>query len=133
MSASNIDEALTPLAQKMSHHANDILDLREAAISRDDPGRCLSCYFKLLSYSQNTSHDTITPLRKWLEQHLEVVAIDHDDGLKELERMPLHLNADRMESYCQQVITSFREDRSYQHLADIELSLQFRRETVASA
>jgi hypothetical protein len=131
MSANNIDEALIPIARKMSHYADDILDLREAAVVGADPGRCLSCYFKLLSYSQNTGQDIVTPLRTWLEQHLEVVATDND--LKELERMPLKLDAVRMESYCRQVMSLFRADRCYQDVEYIELSLQFRDKSGSAA
>ena len=126
MLAIDIDEALTPIAREMSHRADDILELRDAARFRSDPGRCLSCYFKLLSNSTQSSAKAATPLRRWLEQHLEVVA--KDGYMRELERVPLSLDADEIEEYCQQIITTFQEDRSYQHISDIELSFQFRQD-----
>jgi len=48
--------------------------------------------------------------------------------MRELERVPLSLDADEIEEYCQQIITTFQEDRSYQHISDIELSFQFRQD-----
>jgi len=131
MTAQPIDHVLTPIAREMSHRADDILDLRDAAIRRDDPGRCLSCYFRLLAGARSGDAETTTPLRKWLEQHLEIVA--HDAGLqKELERLPLHLELDSIEGYCQRMMQAFREDRAYQHLPLIELSFQFKEASSAA-
>ncbi len=122
----NIDAVLSPIAREMSHRADDILDLREAAITRNDPGRCLSCYYRLLSNSRHSSVESTTPLRHWLEQHLEIVA--KDKGLNELERLPVRLDSDSIEVYCKEIISVFRHDRDYQHIPNIELSFQFKGE-----
>ena len=127
MGRTNFDKALFPIARELSHCADEILDLREAALRRDDPGRCLSCYFKILGGSRHSMGHITTPLRQWLEQHLEVVA--HGSSQSELERLPIQLpseGSDGLEVFCRQIMANFREDRTYQDLAKIELSFQFK-------
>lgn len=119
-----IDKLLAPIAQKMLNKSNDILDLREAVLVFQDPGLCLSCYFKLLENSKGSSIRATTPLKKWLESHLEVVAVD--DKLNELERVPVQLETADFEQYCRGLISTFRNDRGYQHISNIELSVQFK-------
>ncbi|NBB79759.1 MAG: hypothetical protein GVY36_09980 [Verrucomicrobia bacterium] len=119
-----IDTVLSPIAREMSHRADAILDLREAAARRSDPGRCISCYFKLLAGTRADIKPIATPLRQWLEAHLEVVA--RDPNLQELERIPIRLETDGIEAYCQQVMEEFRYDRGYQDIPTIELSFQFK-------
>lgn len=119
-----IDTVLSPIAREMSHRADAILDLREAAAQRNDPGRCISCYFKLLAGARPDIKPVATPLRQWLEAHLEVVA--RAPNLQELERIPIRLETDGIEAYCQQIMEEFRYDRVYQDLPMIELSFQFK-------
>jgi hypothetical protein len=126
-----IDAVLSPIAREMRHRADAILDLREAAARRNDPGRCISCYFKLLAGARPDIKPAATPLRRWLEAHLEVVA--RDPNLRELERIPIHLETDGMETYCQQIMDQFRYDRGYQDLPSIELSFQFKEAAAATA
>lgn len=123
-----IDTVLSPLAREMSHRADEILDLREAALRRENPGRCVSCYFKLLAGEGNRC--VTTPLRLWLEQHMEVVACDPAQG--ELERLPLQLDTEDIMGYCQQVMQDIRHDRSYAGHSAIELTFQFKSLPVAS-
>jgi hypothetical protein len=133
MSSSNFDKVLFPIARELSHCADEILDLREAALQRNDPGRCLSCYFKILGSSQQTTAHFTSPLRQWLEQHLEVVACGPSQS--ELERLPIQLppeHSDGIEAFCRQIMTAFREDRSYQNLPEIELSFQFKQDSSAA-
>ncbi|MFQ3270304.1 MAG: hypothetical protein ACI9A1_000618 [Lentimonas sp.] len=127
MSSSDFDKVLFPIARELSHCADEILDLREAALQRNDPGRCLSCYFKILGGSRHTTAHLTNPLRQWLEQHLEVVACG--PSLSELERLPIQLPPEAsvgIEAFCRQIMTAFREDRTYQNLPLIELSFQFK-------
>jgi hypothetical protein len=126
----DIDAALVPITRELQHWADEILDLREAAVRRLDPGRCISCYFKLLAGSRPGDKPVTTPLRLWLEQHLEVVA--RDSGQRELERLPVHLETEDIEAYCQQVMADFRYDRDYAHLPTIELAFQFKETDNAS-
>ena len=124
MSRPEIDQILVPIAQHLSHRTNDILDLREAATQRNDPGHCVSCYFKLLGGSPSNAQRATTPLRLWLEKHLEVVA--RDPNQRELERIPVNLQTTSIESYCDQVMRVFREDRVYHDIPTIRLSFQFK-------
>lgn len=119
-----IDSLLSPIAREMRHRADAILDLREAAVRRTDPGLCISCYFKLLAGTRPDFKPVTTPLRQWLEAHLEVVA--RDPNLQELERIPIHLETNGIEAYCQQIMDQFRYDRGYQDLPTIELSFRFK-------
>ena len=124
MNSLEIDQILLPITQELSHRADDILDLREAATRQNNPGRCISCYFKLLAYSRPEAKPATTPLRQWLEQHLEVVA--HDPEQQVLERLPVKLGTDDMEDYCQGIINKMRYDRGYQSLLSIDLSFAFK-------
>jgi hypothetical protein len=127
MLCSDFDKVLFPIARELSHCADEILDLREAALRRNDPGRCLSCYFKILVGSSQAAAHITTPLRMWLEQHLEVVACA--PSRSELERLPIQLppvQADGIEGFCRQIMSNFREDRTYQDLPKIELSFRFK-------
>jgi hypothetical protein len=126
MNRLELDQILRPIAQNLSHHADEILDLREAAIKENNPGRCISCYYKLLADPRPESKPITTPLRRWLEQHLEVVA--HDPAQQVLERLPVKLSSDDLEDYCQQVINEIRYDRGYHSLLSIDLSFAFKEE-----
>lgn len=126
MNTLEFDQILIPIAAEQSHRANEILELREAALRHHDPGRCISCYFKLLAGSRSGSKQTTTPLRRWLEQHLVVVARNSASPLQELERLPVQLKTDDIEGYCQQVMDAFRYDRSYQDIPSIELTFRFK-------
>jgi hypothetical protein len=126
----DIDTVLSPIARELSHRADTILDLREAAAQRSDPGMCISCYFKLLASAHPHIKPVATPLREWLEAHLEVVA--RDSNLRELERVPIQLETDEMEAYCHRIMNEFRYDRAYQDAPMIELSFRFK-EPLATA
>lgn len=127
-----IDTVLSPVARELSDRADAILDLREAAARRNDPGRCIQCYFKLLAGARPHVKPVATPLRQWLESHLEVVA--RDANARELERIPVRLEtgeSDGIEAYCESVMNCFRYDRGYQDLPMIELSFRFRESAAA--
>ena len=124
MSPLEFDQILVPIAQQLSHRANEILDLREAATQRNDPGHCVSCYFKLLGGSQGSTQQATTPLRLWLEKHLEVVA--RDPNQRELQRIPVDLQSDSIGGYCDQVMRAFHENHVYHNIPAIKLSFQFK-------
>lgn len=130
MKAPRIDEVLGPVAQQAGPvAANSLLDLREAALSQRDAGKCLQCYFRI--YGRVASRDgkePIHPLRRWLENHVEVVAKDHQ--ARELERLPLSLHNESLEEFCQEMMREFRQNRCYGGPA-IELSLAFKETTAA--
>jgi hypothetical protein len=78
----------------------------------------------LLAGARPESRPAATPLRQWLEQHLEVVA--RDPNRHELERLPIDLETDGMEDYCRRIMDTFRFDRGYADLPTIELSFEFK-------
>lgn len=135
MSHSEFDKVLFPVARELSYCADDILELRDAALRRDDPSRCLSCYFKILGGARLTAvHHVTTPLRQWLEQHLEVVARDLSLCC-ELERLSIQLlpeQSNGIEGFCRQIMNAFREDRVYQHIPEIELTFQFKQNSAVA-
>ena len=120
--ANGIDHLLAPVAESFKHAADDILDLREAVLSRSDPGDCVDCYFKIFNIAKAEDPTPLQQLRSWLEQHLVVVA--RDDEARELERLPISLHHEDLESFCREVMNEFRDNRSYSN-ALIELSLHF--------
>jgi len=106
---SEVDCLLAPLATKLAHRADELLDLRECARSRTEAGRCLKCYFRL--YEQASSEAQLKPLRDWLEKNIEVVASDEEK--KMLERLPLSLEERELEALCWRFIHEFRDNRAY--------------------
>ncbi len=130
---SNFDQLLAPIAQPLRAQADTLLDLRDAATEHPHPGRCISCYFRLLENAPEKATAQLTPLRRWLEEHVEIVALDgqHDD--RELEVFPLELGgADNLEACCRGTIRTVLHDRAF--TATDRIAMQFRfRNSVAAA
>lgn len=127
---SEIDQLLAGISDRLAHQADTLLDLREAVAYAPHPGRCVSCYFKLLESSPATAHPHLTSLRRWLETRIEIAATGDRGDL--LEVLPLDLNevAD-LEACCRRTIDLFFEDRSYLDSQQIGLRFRFRAETAA--
>lgn len=124
-----IDDALGPIARAMPSKADLILDIRAAARERKHPGSCVRCFFQLAASARQTG--SLEPLRAWLEQNIQVVAhgvekVDStDEEKRELERLPLVLDGDTLENYCQDLLERFHHDRAYS--ADrVEMEFQYR-------
>jgi len=117
-----IDEVLGPVAEVCRDAADELLDLRAAVLGRSDPGNCVSCYFRIFEVLGRGDVERLKQLRRWLEGNLVVVARDGSE--RELERIPVSLHQEDMESFCREMMLEFRENRCY---ADerIELSLDF--------
>lgn len=116
-----IDAIIAPIATNVRTCADEILSLREAVLAGAQPGTCVACYFKILGVAARHRREAVvTPLRQWLEQHLEVVAQNEADTV--LERFPVVLDEADLESYCQGVMRTFHFDRSYEIQS---LSLRF--------
>ncbi len=128
MTTEQLDAALGPVAAKDGGLADSLLDLREAALRRQDAGQCLKCYFRIHGRAAEKGEGALTPLRTWLETHLEVVARDHEE--QELERVPLSLHSASLDDFCQEMLREFRENRCYAH-PSIELSLAFKSTSAA--
>ena len=123
-----IDHLLAPVAKACRHVSNEILDLREAVMTRSNPGDCVNCYFKIYDVLAHQNQSALTHLRQWLEKHLIVIA--KDEEARVLERLPISLHHSDMESFCHEVMEEFRMNRSYANTL-IELSLHFSEESAA--
>jgi len=126
----SIDPALRILAPVASRWADDLLDLRDAALTAGNPGTCVRCYYAIYGRIADRWEDKVLPLRRWLENHVEIVAKDELDN--ELERLPISLNGRDLESYCEEMMMEFRENRAYPSDA-IRLSFRFRDGIAAAA
>ena len=115
------DQILRPLSQRFFREADSILDLRGAALTRQHPGRCVQCYFKLYGIAAADSESLLRPLKIWIESNIEVIAKDGHEQI--LEQLPLRLDAPGLEAYCQEVIHEFRTNRVY---PSQNLTLEFR-------
>ncbi|MBC2593603.1 hypothetical protein H5P28_04940 [Ruficoccus amylovorans] len=129
MSAQFLHDVLVPLSDAFYKQADAILDLREYALSKQNPGRCVSCYFKLFSAARGDKVRRLQALRKWLETNLVVVARDEQDRL--LERIPLYLDEGDLESFCQRMLQEVVHNRVY-NSKRIELQFAFKGESLAA-
>lgn len=127
------DQLLAPIAQPLRAQADTLLDLRDAATEHPHPGRCISCYFRLLENASDQATPKLTPLRRWLEEHVEIVAVDGKQQNRELEVFPLDLNgADNLEACCQGTIRTVLHDRAFTDTHQIAMQFRFR-DSVAAA
>lgn len=117
-----LDAVLRSLCPLFYRQADDLLDLRACANSRQRPGRCVDCYFRLSSEHPAVAAQ-LCPLREWLESNIEVVAFAA--GQSALERLPLRLDGENLESYCHGVMDEIRVNRNYSH-PEISLAFQFK-------
>jgi hypothetical protein len=117
----NVDAVISGLCPLFSRYGDEILDLRSCTQQRVRPGLCVSCYFQLYAKADSASQTALFPLRAWLESNIEVVAKDKKE--KVLEQLPLTLDSLDLQSYCNQLMDEFRENRVYS--TDV-LSLEFR-------
>lgn len=107
----DLDPLLAPLVAPLRRAADSLLELREAARSGATPGRCIRCYFQLLAAASRDVQPRLTPLRAWLEKHIEAEACDADGQL--LEVLPVRLDADDLETCCRGIMREMHEDRAY--------------------
>ena len=121
MTSNRVDAVISGLCPLFSRYADEILDLRNCALQRVRPGLCISCYFRLYATADSVSQTVLFPLRTWLESNIEVVAKDKKEQV--LEQLPLTLDSADLQSYCNQLMDEFRENRVY--LTDV-LNLEFR-------
>jgi hypothetical protein len=127
-SKSEIDRVLEPVAEGRGRLADEILDFREAVLGRRDPGQCVQCYFKIFGRLGPVGSLPLGGLREWIEENLEVIAVD--GRARELERVPVQLEAESLEDFCHRMIGEFRENRVYRE-PEIELRFAFKESTAA--
>lgn len=121
MPTKQIDDLIRPVAKQVPFCADAILDLRTALVSRQHPGKCVDCFFKILApANQIEKTNSIAPLKNWLEENLEIVV--KDDSTSELERLSVILLEDDLETFCQKVMAQIHYDRNY---ASRRISLHF--------
>lgn len=111
-SVSDLDPLLAPLAAPLRRAADSLIELREAARTGTTPGRCIRCYFQLLAVASSEVQPRLTPLRAWLESHIEAAACDAEGRL--LEVLPVRLDADDLETCCHALMREMHEDRAYE-------------------
>jgi len=132
---SDIDSILGPVAEAFSAEADTLLDLRKAALQQRDAGLCLRCYFAIRQRGGTApapprKRRPLEGLREWVEHNIEIVARDH--SLSELERLPVRIDTDDLESFCEGVMREFQENRAYD--GDwIELSVAFKEDAAPVA
>ncbi|WP_221030727.1 hypothetical protein [Actomonas aquatica] len=126
-----IDHLLIEIASPLAREADTILDLRAAASADPHPGRCVSCYFKLLAAAPADLTPRFTPLRRWLEARIEITATD-DQRQTLLEVLPLQLDDADLESCCRRAMNHIFEDRAYPQSSEIGLRFRFRSATPTS-
>lgn len=108
----NFDEAIAALSGVVEGCADSILDLRESALASQNPGTCVRCYFAIYHQAASRAGDSLLPLQKWLERHIEIVAIG--DSHEELERLPVRLEeGEELVDFCQRMMEEFHADRVY--------------------
>ena len=84
MGASHLDSVLSTLGLVASGCGYAFLYLRDSILSQENPGNCVRCYFAIYREVAAQEGEVLLPLRRWLEQHLEIVAFSENDV--ELER-----------------------------------------------
>ena len=74
MLTKQVDDLIELVAKQVPFCADAILDLRPVLVSRQHPGKCVSCFFRILApVSQIEKTNSIAPLKNWLGENLEGV------------------------------------------------------------
>jgi hypothetical protein len=112
VSTFSLEDVLISVAPHFFKQADALLDLRDYAIKRKHPGKCVDCYFQLHADAPSEQLQNLTPLREWLERNIEIVAADQTQNL--LEKFPLKLDTNDLETFCHKVVNFLRTDRAFQ-------------------
>ncbi|GHC50634.1 hypothetical protein [Roseibacillus persicicus] len=121
MESSEVNELLSQARPQTSEGADLLLDLRDLLLNDGHPGTCVQCFFSLLGNLDRPG--SLTPLRIWLEEHLEVAVRINGETR---ERFPVRFGKSRnLQDYCENTFEFIRSDRSYQE-DKIHLSFQYR-------
>jgi hypothetical protein len=120
---SDPEAVIKRLCPLFARQADELIDLRESALKRIRPGRCVDCYFRLHRTADAGGQHALFPLRSWLESNIEVVAKDPKSQI--IEKLPLQLDATDLAAYCHRTMGDFREDRAYLH-SRVTLEFQYK-------
>jgi len=127
VTTSELQRLLASVTPTTSEGADLLLDLRELLLSDGHPGKCVRCFFGLLGDLHQPG--ALTPLRHWLERHLEV---EVSAAGRQLETLPVRLDGvASLESFCHRAIETIRHDRSFGD-SRIELQLRYKRPLAAA-
>lgn len=101
-------EVIEPLCSSFAQQADWILSLYEMSRGGfSHPGRCVSCFYALLSVASGEKRRALEPLKRWIEENLEIAI---QAGEKDAGLLPVFLAEADLESFCQQAIRRVRED-----------------------
>lgn len=117
-------EVLSPLCSPFAREADWILSLYEMARGETrHPGKCVSCFYALLGVARGEKRKALEPLRRWIEENLEISV---QAGERELGRLPALLEEPDLQSFCERAMRRVREDAVIDD-PEIALSLRFKR------
>lgn len=115
-------EVLVPLCGPFRRQADCLLDLHELTREGGAPGRCVQCFFRLLGASEAKEEPALTPLRRWIEEHITITI---EAGGGHAGTLPVRLEAPDLDSFCRGVMNFVREDTAIQD-ARVELSFRYK-------
>ncbi len=102
-----IDAVIAALATRHRETADQLLDLKLETSRSKNPGSCVRIYFDLLGRLPQSCAGELGQVRRWLESLIEVVAVRENQ--QPFARVPMHLEADTLEDYCQRVMRDFHD------------------------
>lgn len=103
--------------------ADQLLDLKLETSRSQNPGSCVRIYFELLGRLPRSCSGELAQVRNWLESLIEVVAVRADQ--QPFARVPMHLDAESLEDYCQGVMRDFH-DMTAADPCNLELRFSYR-------
>ena len=98
-----------------------MLDIKLLISERKRPGVCMQCLFNLYRKAPPRLKNDIDQVKTWLEEEIEVVAIDNQS--KELYRFPCQIREQALEDYCQRMMEESKLEMSSEIL---NWNLEFR-------
>lgn len=117
------NEVLTPLCEPFSTQADWLLDLHELTQKPNrKAGKCLKCFYALLEGADSTKKPALEPLKKWIEQNVEITIKTNDTVA---DSMPVQLVESDFDGFCQFTIDRLINDRVFHH-PYVELELQYK-------
>jgi len=100
-------EVLKPLCSGFREEADTLLDLYAMTQEAGHPGKCVKCFYRLMGRARHHETGALVPLRKWIEDHIEVSI---RAGTEQAGSLPVRLEAPDLEDFCDEVIRNVRAD-----------------------
>lgn len=122
-SLSQLDAALAGVCRGCPHLADDILEFREHARCRKEPGRCVRAFFDFMGRSERKDMPELFSIREWLCRAVEIAVCVRSH---EVERLPFcPEEPDDLETFCRRAIGHVASDRVYD-LCQTHLEFRYR-------